>query len=56
VIYGSNWPVSARAATYTDVQRVVFEYVSPRGKTTAAKFFAGNAKTAYKWLDRKKAS
>jgi predicted TIM-barrel fold metal-dependent hydrolase len=56
VIYGSNWPVSARAASYADVQRVVFEYVSPKGKTATEKFFAGNARTAYKWVDRKAAT
>lgn len=53
VIYGSNWPVSARVASYADVQRVVAEYFGAKGATAAAKYFAGNAKTAYKWVDRK---
>jgi L-fuconolactonase len=52
VIYGSNWPVSARAASYRDVLRVVAEYVGAKGKPAAEKFFAGNAKTAYRWVVR----
>lgn len=52
VIYGSNWPVSARAASYSDVQRVVAEYFGGKGKSVAAKFFAENARVAYKWVKR----
>jgi predicted TIM-barrel fold metal-dependent hydrolase len=53
LIYASNWPVSERAASYADMLRVVAEYFSGKGKPAAEKFFAGNAKTAYKWIDRR---
>ena len=49
LIYGSNWPVSERFASYGTVQAIVSEYFGGKGKTAAAKFFAGNAKAAYKW-------
>jgi L-fuconolactonase len=49
LIYGSNWPVSERFATYGTVQAVVSDYFRGKGKTAVAKFFAGNAKAAYKW-------
>jgi predicted TIM-barrel fold metal-dependent hydrolase len=49
VIYGSNWPVSARFASYEVVQTVVQEYVKDRGKEATEKFFRGNAMKAYKW-------
>lgn len=47
VIFGSNWPVCARAASYHDLLTVVAQYAVARGN--AAKFFAGNAKAAYRW-------
>ena len=49
VIYGSNWPVSARYASYEVVQTIVQEYVKDRGKEATEKFFRGNAMKAYKW-------
>ena len=53
LIYGSNWPVSERAGSYATLQQIVIDYVTPRGKEAIQKFFALNAKQAYKWLDRK---
>lgn len=52
VIYGSNWPVSARFAPYTTVQRIVESYFTAKGKTAAEKYFRKNAQTAYKWVKR----
>ena len=52
VIYGSNWPVSERAASYETLQRLVHEYASEKGALAMQKFFALNAKSAYKWVDR----
>ncbi|MBI1346691.1 amidohydrolase family protein [bacterium] len=49
VIYGSNWPVSARYADYATVQRLVQEYVSDQPLSDQAKFFQGNAQRAYRW-------
>ncbi len=53
LIFGSNWPVSERAGSYANLQQLVIDYVTPKGKEVTKKFFAGNAKLAYKWLDRK---
>jgi predicted TIM-barrel fold metal-dependent hydrolase len=52
LIYGSNWPVSDRAAPYSLVFQIVNDYVQAKGKTVADKFFATNAATAYKWVKR----
>lgn len=51
LIYGSNWPVSERFASYATVQQIVNAYFSEKeaqaGESVTAKFFAQNAKTAY---------
>ncbi|RKU37153.1 amidohydrolase [Candidatus Poribacteria bacterium] len=47
LIYGSNWPVSERFASYATVQQIVNAYFSAKGEAVTAKFFAQNAKTAY---------
>ena len=59
LIYGSNWPVSERFASYATVQQIVNAYFSEKearlqtapaedaGASVTAKFFAQNAKTAY---------
>jgi L-fuconolactonase len=52
VIYGSNWPVSARFGSYEVVQTIVQEYAKDRGKEVTEKFFRGNAQRAYKWPQR----
>ena len=52
VIYGSNWPVSERAADYAFLQRLALEYALEKGDATARKFCALNAKRAYKWVER----
>lgn len=52
LIYGSNWPVSARFAPLATVQGIVHDYFSAKGRPALEKFFAGNARTAYRWLNR----
>jgi L-fuconolactonase len=52
VIYGSNWPVCARAADYATVQRLVEQYFGEKGRTAVDKYFFQNARAAYKWIDR----
>lgn len=52
LIYGSNWPVSARFADYATVLGIVRTYFEAKGKAAAAKFFAANAKAAYRWPAR----
>jgi L-fuconolactonase len=49
VIYGSNWPVSARFADYATVQNIVQQYVRARHPHATTKVFAGNAQAAYRW-------
>ena len=54
LIYGSNWPVSARFSNYETVQRLVLDYFEPKGKDVVAKVFWRNSKAVYKWIDRVK--
>lgn len=50
LIYGSNWPVSDRAASYAALFGVVRSYFD--GKGAAAKFFRRNAEAAYRPVKR----
>lgn len=52
VIYGSNWPVSDRAADYFTLQKIVMEYAATQGVDATKKFCSLNAKKHYKWIDR----
>jgi L-fuconolactonase len=49
LVYGSNWPVSARYAPYETVQKIAAEYFTARGQVAAEKFFAKNAERFYAW-------
>ncbi|MEZ6055081.1 MAG: amidohydrolase family protein [Planctomycetaceae bacterium] len=53
VIYGSNWPVSEKAADYVTLQRIVLEYAASREANAIKKFCSLNAQQAYKWIERK---
>ena len=53
VIYGSNWPVCERSASYATVYRIVAEYVKAKGEEASEKYFWKNAKAAYKWIQRR---
>jgi L-fuconolactonase len=53
LIWGSNWPVSARFASLQTTYRIVHDYIASRGGSTAVrKVFGGNALVTYKWLSR----
>jgi len=52
VIFGSNWPVSERAADYETLQRIVLEYAAEQGPDVVRKFCSRNAQRAYKWVER----
>ena len=52
LIYGSNWPVSDRGAPYDVVFKIVSEYFTSKGDEACEKYFAGNAKVAYRWIER----
>ena len=47
VIFGSNWPVSARFASYETVLQIVQRYAQRRGELAAARYFTANARRAY---------
>ena len=49
LIYGSDWPVSARFASLATVQGIVHDYFAARGREALEKFFAKNAQAAYRW-------
>lgn len=52
LIYGSNWPVSVRFASYETVLGIVRDYFANHPRSVQEKFFAGNAQTAYRWKKR----
>ncbi len=52
LIYGSNWPVSDRGAPYEVVIRLVRDYFGALGAEASDKYFQGNARTAYRWVER----
>jgi L-fucono-1,5-lactonase len=52
LIYGSNWPVSERFASYATVQRIVSDYFRAKGKAASEKYFWRNALAVYKWVKR----
>lgn len=49
VIYGSNWPVSERAADYATLQRLALSYAFERGDEATRRFCSLNSRVAYKW-------
>lgn len=49
LIYGSDWPVTDRLATYRETFTLMQQYMSARGRAAAEKYFATNAEKAYKW-------
>lgn len=53
LVYGSNWPVSDKGATYDVVFKIVSDYFKPKGSEACEKYFWKNSLAAYKWLERK---
>lgn len=52
LIYGSNWPVSARFAPLAVVQGIVSGYFASLGQQALDQVFWQNARRVYGWLDR----
>jgi predicted TIM-barrel fold metal-dependent hydrolase len=52
LVYGSNWPVCLRAASYKTVFSVVHDYVAKRPGDAQEKFFSRNSVNAYRWKSR----
>jgi L-fuconolactonase len=51
-IFGSNWPVSNRTASYASLHKIVADYFNAKGSSAAEKFFWKNSLTAYRWQPR----
>lgn len=54
LIYGSNWPVSERAAGYATVYGIVSSYFHAKGQEALERFLRRNALTAYKPGDQRR--
>ena len=48
LIYASNWPVSNRMGSYETVLKVVRDYFESKGPGAAERYFAANARLAYR--------
>lgn len=51
LMYGSNWPVSNKAAAYADVLGIVKPYVAKKGPEAERWFYAEAARAAYRWVE-----
>jgi predicted TIM-barrel fold metal-dependent hydrolase len=49
LLFGSNWPVCEKGATYAGMMKIVSPYFTARGVETAHRFFRRNARAAYRW-------
>ncbi|QGQ25396.1 amidohydrolase family protein [Gimesia benthica] len=49
MIFGSNWPVSERAADYVTLQKILVDYLQDKGQAALDKVFWQNSKVAYRW-------
>lgn len=49
MIFGSNWPVSERAADYVTLQKILIDYLQDKGQSALDKVFWKNSKLAYRW-------
>ena len=52
LVYGSNWPVSERAGTYTRGIQIVKAYLAGKSEGAREKFFWRNSKDLYRWEER----
>ena len=52
VVYASNWPASARTATYDDIYRAIAPYVATRSRQEGEDFYWRNSIAAYRWVAR----
>lgn len=53
LIYGSNWPVSERAASYATLYSIAESYFRTKGQAPLEKFLRRNAVAAYKPIERR---
>ncbi len=53
LLYGSNWPVSDKGATYDVVFKIVSEYFAGHGAAACENYFWKNSLKAYQWIERR---
>jgi len=53
LIHASNWPQIEHVGTYGDEINIVRTYFERKGSVASEKFFADNAKQAYRWVERR---
>lgn len=53
LIFGSNWPVSERFASFATVHAVVNDYFNTKGAAAARSYFHDNARRVYRFAERK---
>ena len=51
LMYGSNWPVSDKAASYAEVLGIVQPYVARKGPEAERWFYAEASRAAYRWVE-----
>ncbi|MDD4871462.1 MAG: amidohydrolase family protein [Kiritimatiellae bacterium] len=52
LVYGSNWPVSARFASLATVQQIAMNFFASKGQAAMDKVFWKNAQVAYRYIAR----
>ena len=52
LIFGSNWPACEPAGDYKLAVEIVSTFFKEKGDAALEKVLSGNAKAAYKWVDR----
>jgi L-fuconolactonase len=52
LVFGTNWPVSDRAAPFSVMVAIVRSYFEDRGTTAARKYWYENARRAYRFEER----
>jgi L-fuconolactonase len=52
LLFGSNWPLSESAGSLRDAVAIMKAYFDQKGAEAPRKFFSGNAKSVYGWVER----
>jgi predicted TIM-barrel fold metal-dependent hydrolase len=52
LLFGSNWPLSEEAGSLDAAVEVTRQYFAERGAEARNKFFSGNARRVYQWVER----
>jgi L-fuconolactonase len=52
VVFGSNWPVSDKGASFDVLFHIVSEYFSAKGQAACEAYFWQNSRSFYRWVER----